>query len=57
MIKEPPNILVNDNVSDVGPANVEEGKECETAEVRTERLQMDVSMNETAIELDILLDA
>ena len=39
VVKEPPNILVGDNVTDVGPTNVEEGKEHESGKVATEWLQ------------------
>lgn len=38
VVKEPPNILVSDNVTDVGPTNVEEGKEHESGKVATEWL-------------------
>src|SRR5450756_178202 len=39
VIKEPPNILVSDNVTDVSPTNVEESKEQKSGKVATEWLQ------------------
>jgi hypothetical protein len=39
VVKEPPNILVSNNITDVGPTNVEEGKEYESCKVATEWLQ------------------
>jgi len=54
VVKEPPNILVGDNVTDVGPTTVEEGKEHETGKVATEWLQ-NVSLRARKQQGDICL--